>query len=305
MASKKPETPSSISGYTVLPVRLQVLASFKEAAIHYLYLRRHEPKIPTPDDARTLFAVNIPFDATEAHFRYLFSHIGGGRVDSVKFLGNRRTLTDVRQPIAPPPKGSKKRKRDRIKQEDGAASALPEIWDRGLHPSGSTALIVFVDDGSLDATMKALKRHSKGKLAIWGEGVEGEKVPALGSQRYLTHQTLRYPPSSALQSSIDAFLTAYANTEAARARHLARKRQEPDEDGFITVVRGGRTGPARHQEAAAAADRQKGKGEYRDFYRFQLREERKKNVGELVRRFEEDKRKVEEMKGRRGKFKPQ
>jgi ribosomal RNA-processing protein 7 len=149
MASKKPETPSSISGYTVLPVRLPVLPSFKEAAIHYLYLRRHEPKIPTPDDARTLFAVNIPFDATDAHFRYLFSRIGGGRVDSVKFLGNRRTLTDVGQPIAAPPKGSKKRKRDRIEREDGAASALPETWDRGLHPSGSTALIVFVDSGSL------------------------------------------------------------------------------------------------------------------------------------------------------------
>jgi ribosomal RNA-processing protein 7 len=183
MASKKSEIPSLIHGYTVLPVELKTLPSFKEAAIHYLYLRRHEPRIPTPDDSRTLFAVNIPFDATEAHFRYLFSGIGGGRVDSVKFLGNKRFPSDVRQPVAAPSKGSKKRKRDHTEQEDSAASSLPNVWDRELHPSGSAALIVFVDKESLDVTMKALKRYGKGKLAMWGKGVEGEKVPALGSQR--------------------------------------------------------------------------------------------------------------------------
>ncbi|KAH0543016.1 hypothetical protein FGG08_002624 [Glutinoglossum americanum] len=303
MVSKKPDIPSSINGYTVLPVELQVLSSFKDSAIHYLYLRQHEPKTPTPDDARTLFAVNVPFDATEAHFRYLFAGISGGRVDNVKFLGSKQHSTNVEQPIAVSAKGSKKRKRDRMEQQDKAAGELPETWDRELHPPGSTALIIFVDKGSLDATTKALKRYGKGKLAVWGEGVEGEKVPALGSQRYLAHHALRYPPPSTLQSSINTHITNYAAAEAARAQNLARQRQEPDEDGFITVVRGGRTGPARHEEAAAAAEKQKGKGEYRDFYRFQLREERKKHVGELVRRFEEDKRKVEEMKGRRGRFK--
>ncbi|KAH0553296.1 hypothetical protein GP486_006578 [Trichoglossum hirsutum] len=309
MASKTPKPPSSINGYIVLPLQLQALPSFKEPAIHFLYLRRHEARVPTKDDARTLFAVNVPFDATEAHFRHLFSGIGGGRVDNVKFLGSRQhptTTTTVEQLIASSTKGNnKKRKRDRMDQEDKAAGELPETWDRELHLSGSTALIVFVDKGSLEATTRALKLYGKGKLALWGKGVEGGKVPALGSERYLAHHTLCYPPSSTLQSSINAYLTTFAAAEAARARHLAQKRQEPDEDGFITVVRGGRTGPARHEEATVVAEKQKGKGHYRDFYRFQLREEKKKRVGELVKRFEEDKRKVQEMKERRGRFKPQ
>lgn len=99
-------------------------------------------------------------------------------------------------------------------------------------------------------------------------------------------------------------MTRYAMLEAQRARRAKRLRQEPDQDGFITVTRGGRTGPARQEEALAAAERQKQKtgGGFKDFYRFQLREERKKAQGELLRKFEEDRRKVEEMKSRRVKF---
>jgi hypothetical protein len=196
MASKMPETPSSINGYMVLPIQLQDIPSFEESAIHFLYLRQHEPKVPTQDDARTLFAVNVPFDATEAHFRYLFSGIGGGRVDKVKFLGSKRQPTTVEQSIAPSTRGNnKKRKRDRVNQEDKTAGELPETWDRELYPSGSTALIVFVDKGSLEATTRALKRYSKGKLALWGEGVEGEKVPALGSEReFFSTMSIESPP---------------------------------------------------------------------------------------------------------------
>lgn len=99
-------------------------------------------------------------------------------------------------------------------------------------------------------------------------------------------------------------MTQFNAMEAQRARQNKRLRQEPDEDGFITVTRGGRTGPARHEEANAAAERQKQKAStgLKDFYRFQVREERKKAQGELLKKFEEDRRKVEEMKKKRGRF---
>ena len=99
-------------------------------------------------------------------------------------------------------------------------------------------------------------------------------------------------------------MTQYSAFEAQRARQAKRLRQEPDEEGFITVTRGGRIGPARHEEAKAAAERQKEKAGngLKDFYRFQIREERKKAQGELLRKFDEDRRKVEEMKRKRGRF---
>ena len=119
------------------------------------------------------------------------------------------------------------------------------------------------------------------------------------------HHRLRYPPPVPLQASVDAYMARFAGIEAERALQAKRLRSEPDEDGFVTVTRGGRTGPARQEEAQAAAERQKkrsGEG-LTNFYRFQLREERKKAQGELLRRFDDDRRKLEEMKKkRRSKF---
>ena len=99
-------------------------------------------------------------------------------------------------------------------------------------------------------------------------------------------------------------MTAYASLESERARALARKRQEPDEDGFITVTRGGRTGPARMEEAAEKLvkqkERQKGLD---DFYRFQGREKRKERETLLRKKFEGDREKVRRMREARGAFK--
>ena len=99
-------------------------------------------------------------------------------------------------------------------------------------------------------------------------------------------------------------MTAYANKEAARARKLTRQRQEPDEDGFVTVTRGGRSGPARQEQAQEVLEkhkeRQKG---LEDFYRFQSREKKKERAGELIKKFEEDREKVRKMRERRGRFK--
>jgi ribosomal RNA-processing protein 7 len=122
---------------------------------------------------------------------------------------------------------------------------------------------------------------------------------------YYVHHRLLYPPKIPLQASVNAFMTRYSEQEAEIARQTKRLRQEPDEDGFITVTRGGRAGPARQEEAQAMAERQKQKNStgLKNFYRFQLREERKKAQGELLRKFEEDRRKVQEMKRRRAKFK--
>ena len=98
-------------------------------------------------------------------------------------------------------------------------------------------------------------------------------------------------------------MTAFASKEASEARALARQRQEPDADGFITVTRGGRTNPARQEAAKEQAEKQKEKQKgLEDFYRFQSREKRKQRANELVKKFEEDKEKIRKMRERRGGF---
>ena len=121
---------------------------------------------------------------------------------------------------------------------------------------------------------------------------------------YQNHHRMRYPDTSELLASVNTYMTAFAEQEAARTRMLARQRQEADEDGFVTVTRGGRTGPAKQDAAMEAAERQKKKQKgLEDFYRFQTREKRKARAGELVKKFKEDKEKVQRMKERRKAFK--
>jgi ribosomal RNA-processing protein 7 len=128
----------------------------------------------------------------------------------------------------------------------------------------------------------------------------------------MKHHELSYPDSTSLQASVDAFMASFDELEAARIRAQARLRNEPDEDGFITVTRGGRAAPARAEDAERARERMKEKEEKKakelantNFYRFQGREKRKMEQAELMKRFEEDRKKVNEMRGRRGKFRPE
>ncbi|KAL2351192.1 ribosomal RNA-processing protein 7-domain-containing protein [Cryomyces antarcticus] len=303
-----PKVPLKVADYTVLPLAVPPLPTYPKQTIHYLYLRQHNPKVADADTPRSLFLVNVPIDTTEAHIRSLFAdQLGGARVEYAEFEGARSSRKTT-APVAPsvPAKGRKrKRGQDGVGEDEEDVAKLPETWDRELRRSGSTAVVVFVDRASAEMALKEARRAAKGgKEVVWGKGVEG-KVPALGSARYLQHHTLRYADKLALQRSIDAYMTRFAASEASRSRALARQRQVPDEDGFITVTRGGRTGPARLEEAQQKAEEQKEKQKGKeDFYRFQTREKKKERAGELVRAFEQDRRKVEEMRRKRGRFKP-
>lgn len=307
------DIPLEISGYSILPISLPPLPSYPSSVTHYLYLRPHEPKLPTQNAARSLFLVNVPIDSTELHVKSLFSTQIGlpqGRIEEVNFAGSKRISRQEDIVAAKPSKGRFARKRKRGPEtepiEDLEGTALPATWDRELRKDGLTAVVVFVDRPSMDAAYKAARRIPKtGKAVIWGEGLE-EKVPALGSARYMNHHKLQYPDKTELLQSVNNYMTEFAAREAAQVRLQARQRQIPDEDGFITVTKGGRNGPARQDMAQAVALKQKEKRQgLEDFYRFQHREKKKAKAAELMRRFEADKEKVNRMKERRGTFKPE
>ncbi|KAK4503890.1 hypothetical protein PRZ48_004805 [Zasmidium cellare] len=305
------KVPSTVHEFLVLPLRIPAQPSFPKETTHYLYLRANAPKVPTENTPREVFAVNVPIDATELHIRSLFANqLGGARIDSVAFEG-ARVGKGISAPVAPVKQGKKRKRGIEGNDEDATVEEvglLPEVWDRELHRSGGTAVITFVDKPSADLALKEARRAIKNKADIsWGQGLRN-KIPPLGSARYLTHHKMRYPDHSELQASVDAFMEAFAAQEEARTKMLARQRAEPDEDGFITVTRGGRVGPAREEAAKAKEEELKKREKDRikaDFYRFQVREKKKEEAKDLVRAFEEDQRKVEEMKKRRGRIRPE
>jgi len=179
---------TAIANYYVLPLSLLPLPALPLQATHYLYLAPHLPRIPTASDVRSLFVVNVPFDATITHMKHLFSTqlgLSQGRIEDVQFESDKRQVLG-HEPLTPPTSTEKRgKKRKRLSHvgpiEELRGAGLPHCWDRDLQPNGSTAVVIFVDRASLDAVLKAVKKAQKNSLSIiWGEGLV-DLVPKLGS----------------------------------------------------------------------------------------------------------------------------
>lgn len=296
-----------VSGFTALPIQFKSSPSFIVPVSHYIYLRPDEAKLPTAETPRSLFLVNIPITSTAEHFKHLFaSQLASGRVERVDFPDPTSPSRSLNKHV-PPAKPSKKRKRTTAAELalELENASLPQTWDRAIQPSGSHAVVVFVDKPSMEASLKAARKAAKlGTAITWGEGIE-HRIPPLGRRRYEAHHALRYPARTELLSSVDEYMTLFGRMEEARSRDEGRKRQQPDEDGFVTVTKGARGGVVRTEEARELGEKEKAKakqGGIENFYRFQMRERRKEEQGRLMREFEKDKRKVEETRRRKGRM---
>ncbi|KAI1455289.1 ribosomal RNA-processing protein 7-domain-containing protein [Annulohypoxylon moriforme] len=309
------EPKSSMDDFIPLQISIPPLPLFSAKTTHYVYIRRNAPRIPTPDDSRSLFLANVPTDSTEFHFRALFSRlVGAGKFETITFTQDKKQSESTHEP-AEAIRLAAHRKRKRADEEsqnerDEAAAELPPTWSRQLYRSGSCAIALFADEKSVDLVLKATKKLKKPKdFPVWGEGV-GDKAPPLGSQWLKAHNKMTYPGNDIVQATMDIYFTVF-NRKEKEAHQLAKRlRHEPDEDGFVTVTRGGRAAPARRDEAEEAKQKmlekqQKKKDDMTDFYRFQMREKRKAEQIETLKKFEEDKKRVQAMKEKRGKFRPE
>lgn len=189
--SSSETTPLQISGYFVLPLRLPPLPSYPISATHFLYIASHQPRVPTPTAARSLFLVNVPFDATASHIKHLLSTqlgLPNGRVEDVQFEAESKRAQNDDETSGSQSKLTQKGKKRKHSMEykdfaEFSGGDLPHVWDRDLRSPGSTAVVMLVDRASMEAVIKAIKRIRKeGREPIWGEGVE-DSQPALGLSR--------------------------------------------------------------------------------------------------------------------------
>ncbi|KAI4953566.1 hypothetical protein J4E91_002413 [Alternaria rosae] len=319
---KSKATPKTVADFTVLPLTLPTLSGIPahcNDAKHYIYVKPHAPSIPTADDERSLFIANTPVDASERNIRALFQEqLGGSMVERVEFDASvpaqpmhKRWKSDkpAAQDDSVTSRGKKRKRTDdaAVIAEgvvEDAESALPRLWNSEVRKSGSGAVVVFVDKKSARGALKEIQKAVKEGRSISWKGGEG-----LGVERYKSHNTLIYPTPTLLQASLNAYLTQFNALETARNRIRKTSRSVPDEEGFMTVTRGGRVGPARLEEAekkkAELDERKRNHRATDDFYRFQNRERRKEAEGLLKRKFEEDRRRVEGMRERRGRVRPE
>ncbi|KAI4609765.1 hypothetical protein J4E80_008411 [Alternaria sp. BMP 0032] len=319
---KSKATPKTVADFTILPLTLPTLSGLPahcNDAKHYIYVKPHAPSIPTADDERSLFIANVPVDASERNIRALFQEqLGGSMVERVEFDASvpaqpmhKRWKSDkpTTQDDSATSRGKKRKRTDdaAVIAEgvvEDAESALPRLWNSEVRKSGSGAVVVFVDKKSARGALKEIQKAVKEGRTISWKGGEG-----LGVERYKSHNSLIYPTPTLLQASLNAYLTQFNALETARNRIRKTSRSVPDEEGFMTVTRGGRVGPARLEEAekkkAELDERKRNHRATDDFYRFQNRERRKEAEGLLKRKFEEDRRRVEGMRERRGRVRPE
>jgi ribosomal RNA-processing protein 7 len=215
----KASSPPTSSAYTVLPLALPPQRAFPRRATHYLYLRRDTPPQSNPaanahrhadddepgktedDDGvtnkRSLFAANMPVDASEASVRALFARLDPvARVERVAFEGERSSSSATSSSAPDRRRESKKRRRphdeDEDEQNDGDEGdlQLPSTWAFAAKTPGGSAVITFVDAAAAAAGLRAAKKRARAgseATTVEWRGAEGEVGVHRESSPHLLH----------------------------------------------------------------------------------------------------------------------
>ncbi|KAG4306167.1 hypothetical protein PORY_000155 [Pneumocystis oryctolagi] len=273
--------------YSVLEVRMPPTSFNSSCLPHYLYIKEHHRYQPAPlanqredfPSERSLFISNLPVDTTHDHLKYLFNEFGA-RVLHVVFSSLKLSFKDVDTEDT-----------EIISNND---FAWP-VWKRFILCSGSWAIVEFLEKQDVQ---RILQNVNKKKLEnyVWGQNIPAKRIPGLGFEHYNDHYHLMYPPHAKLQASIDEYMSMFYLEEEKRKMLRKRQRTEPDEEGFVTVTRGGRIGVGRVDAAAKIQEKNKNKGVLSNFYKFQTLEGKKKRLIELKKKFQEDQEKIRELR---------
>lgn len=127
-----------------------------------------------------------------------------------------------------------------------------------------------------------------------------------GLEKWMNEYTSQIPNEKDLEAEVNKYMNVFEVDEMKEKED--EKRVETDEDGWTIVKKSGRNAGFQQKESILSkiedkiASR-KSKKELANFYTFQIRESKQRHIISMRKRFESDKRKVEQMKKER-KFKP-
>ncbi|KAL9956983.1 hypothetical protein ACROYT_G038555 [Oculina patagonica] len=258
---------SEVGGFRTIRVKF----SEKCSSCHFLYFKKHavrDEDTTKPAD-KTLFVVNIPPYCTKGSLKRLFSCCGA--IKDV-FL--------VKQP------GSE--------EKETASLVIASDKIKGF----KVGYIVFKKSSSLTA---ALNLDSSTVRVL-----STEKNPIqTGMKKWIQEYHMQYPDSTKLQAEVDEFMAKFDAEKEKSEQEEAEARNQPDDEGWVTVGRGGRNPAAPRLDAAELQERRKKKKKQAllNFYQFQQRETRREHIAHLRKKFDEDKKRIAEMKSAR-KFRP-
>lgn len=242
-------------------------------AFHSIYMKQHFDKSQSKNDSTTLFIGNIDYgtqldyDRMNRFLRNIFS--GFGNIESISVSDYDENENKQSSRFA----HVKFEKKAALK---GALSADDEMYAK-----------IFNEVASVYGLGQECRKRS-GKCII--------------QDNFMYDTDIRL-----LKEDADQYMVEFDSNEQDALAERNKRTREEDEDGFILVnskrkkqkkvlnKRGG-TGEGRLRK-------KKKSYELKNFYRFQMREEKREKLAELRKKFSEDKSRVAKMKEAR-KFKP-
>ncbi|CAH1391094.1 unnamed protein product [Nezara viridula] len=250
--------------------------SESSSAEHYILMKEHfvRSKCQEKPPDKTLFIVGVPPFVTEELFSGMFSQFG--TVKAVFFHSEPN-------PGLPLMNVSK------------FFVDYPEVKEYKV------AYVVFENARSVE---KVLSIDADEKLILLGE----EETSPFGLHRWCKEYNRKLINPADIKDEIDNYMEEYDKKVEEEEMRLKEITAEPDEEGWITVTKKGRNpGFARkesvHKNIMKKEKLKVKKKQLLNFYRFQIKESKMNQLVQLREKFEEDKKKIEQMKKSRT-FKP-
>jgi len=312
------------SGFKILKIEMPPLNIFtslnsKEVKTipvsHYIYFKKHESYRNDEDTPAgcTIFVCNLPIDTTIQHLKHIFKHCG--HIINCKM---NKSPTDLLE------------NSEEILMED---EEMENIFGRETYTTGITAHVVFSDEDGVERAlaMKQKTRAWKPDNSFDDEEEEIEEEVSdmeaddddtldfdpeadampIGYKKWMQQYKYTRPRPKALKTRVDNYMVNFTRMEEIEKLELDKKASIVDEDGFTLVTRRTRRNTNKTEDGASVTaaryedvkNLKPKKKELQDFYRFQMKEKKRNELADLRRKFEEDKKRIAELKSSR-RFKP-
>ncbi|CAK7902494.1 ribosomal RNA-processing protein 7 [[Candida] anglica] len=280
---------TEIKDFQVLPVEVTGSTS-----PHYIYFKKHTVK-GSSNENRSIFFFNLPIQTSTPVFKkYLQSVAIGATLESF----TPSFLTDYPEDIwidLTKLTSDLELESNEQLQEQLQGAKLPK----------HCGVVSFVDKSAFQLAFSSLKKLSiASTISQW-------PIPSFGSSFFLEKYHNQILDSEDLSNAVSQALVEFDAAEQQSMNEIQSQTQLVDEDGFTLVVgshRKTKAGIMGKQKLASTVEAEKAqsklkKKEKEDFYRFQMRQKKKDEMNDLLRKFKEDQERVRVMTEKK-RFRP-
>jgi len=260
--------------------------SSTSSSSHHLLTRRVSDVV--------LLIHSVPPWCNESHLKSLLAESCGG-LKQLRFLSSKAETKAWCSPTPPP-----------IPTEESEVIDSP-YFKKVTEVKFHDALVVFK---SAACAQKLLARKKEEPLVLQSE----TRKPVVGLRRWISDYSSRIITDwNHFQKDLDDYMVAYDERKATESAELKEMSEVADDDGWVTVTSKSKKGARKpnnnnnnnnnHPRSKAKAKAAGKKKELLNFYKFQKKEKKEDLIQNLREKFEEDKKRVAQMRSER-KFKP-